>query len=76
MAEGNLGVIPDDLTLPQFILDSTHPTRPIRKEGIPWLIDDTTGRKIGFEEVSRGMTDDDRVTSISVHLRLLKIAPR
>ena len=57
VAEGNLGAIPDDLTLPQFILDSTHPTRPIRREGIPWLIDDTTGRKIGFEEVSREMTD-------------------
>jgi len=74
VAEGNLGAIPDDLTLPQFILDSTHPTRPIRKEGIPWFIDDTTGRKIGFEEVSRGMTDDDLVDSGPVRLRLLKVA--
>jgi hypothetical protein len=63
VAEGNLGSIPDDLTLPQFILDSTHPTRPIRKEGIPWLIDDTTGRKIGFEEVSREIADDEFVAS-------------
>lgn len=76
VAEGNLGAIPDDLTLPQFILDSTHPTRPIRKEGIPWLIDDTTGRKIGFEEVSGEMTDNDLVTSGFVRLRLLKIAVR
>lgn len=76
VAEGNLGAIPDDLTLPQFILDSTHPTRPIRKEGIPWLIDDTTGRKIGFEEVSGEMTDNDLVTSGFVRLRLLKIAAR
>jgi hypothetical protein len=76
VAEGNLGAIPDDLTLPQFILDSTHPTRPIRKEGIPWLIDDITGRKIEFEEVSREITDNDLVASGSVRLRLLKIAAR
>ncbi len=76
VAEGNLGAIPDDLTLPQFILDLTHPTRPIRKEGIPWLIDDTTGRKIGFEEVSREIPDDEFVASGSVRLGLLKIAGR
>lgn len=48
---GPLPHIPDDVTLPQFLLDSTHPRRPIRKEGIPWLIEDATGRRIGFEEV-------------------------
>jgi 4-coumarate--CoA ligase len=47
-----IGIIPDDLTLPQFVLDSSHSTRPIRKEGIPWLVEETTGRQIGFEEVS------------------------
>jgi hypothetical protein len=52
VAEGILPVIPDDLTVPQFILDSSHSTRPIRKEAIPWLVDDTTGHQIGFEEVS------------------------
>jgi 4-coumarate--CoA ligase len=52
VAEGDLCTIPDGLTVPQFILDSGHPTRPIRKERNPWLIDDTTGQKIGFEEVS------------------------
>ena len=52
VAEENLSTIPDDLTVSQFILDSAYPTRPIREEGIPWLIDETTGRKIGFEEVS------------------------
>lgn len=52
VAEGILPVIPDDLTVPQFILDSSHSTRPIRKQDIPWLVDDTTGRRIGFEEVS------------------------
>jgi hypothetical protein len=52
VAEGILPVIPDNLTVPQFILDSSHSTRPIRKEVIPWLVDDTTGHRIGFEEVS------------------------
>ncbi|EIM92300.1 amp dependent CoA ligase [Stereum hirsutum FP-91666 SS1] len=48
---GPLPHIPDDVTLPQFLLDSTHPRRPVRKEGIPWLIEDATGRRIGFEEI-------------------------
>ncbi|CAE6467638.1 unnamed protein product [Rhizoctonia solani] len=41
----------DDLTIPQFILDSTHPLRPTRDGNSPWLIEDETGRGIGFEEV-------------------------
>ena len=44
--------IPDNLTIVQFILDSHHPTRPTRTGHIPWLIEDATGRAIGFEEVS------------------------
>ncbi|KIJ62740.1 hypothetical protein HYDPIDRAFT_30328 [Hydnomerulius pinastri MD-312] len=43
--------VPDDLTIPQFFLDSNHPLRPVRKAGIPWLIEDATGRHIGFEEL-------------------------
>ncbi|KAH9081565.1 amp dependent CoA ligase [Lactarius deliciosus] len=46
-----LPYIPDNLTLAQFVLDSTHPYRPLRPQGVPWLIEDTTGRKIGLEEV-------------------------
>ncbi|PSR76712.1 hypothetical protein PHLCEN_2v8309 [Hermanssonia centrifuga] len=44
--------IPDDLTIPQFMLDSWHPTRPI-KQGLlnPWLIEDATGRPVGCEEL-------------------------
>jgi len=42
--------IPDDLTIPQFFLDSQHPRRPLRT-GAPWFIEDETGRHIGFEEV-------------------------
>ncbi|CAE6424517.1 unnamed protein product [Rhizoctonia solani] len=41
----------DDITIPQFMLDSTHPLRPIRDANSPWLIEDETGRGIGFEEV-------------------------
>lgn len=55
---GPLPHIPDDLTLPQFLLDSAHPRRPVRKEGIPWLIEDATGRRIGFEEVRVDSSSD------------------
>ena len=43
--------IPDDLTVAQFILDSHHPARPLRPYGTPWLIEDGSGREIGYEEV-------------------------
>lgn len=43
--------IPDNLTLAQFILDAAHPYRPLRPAGVPWLIEDATGRKIGLEEI-------------------------
>ncbi|KAH9960787.1 amp dependent CoA ligase [Lactifluus volemus] len=48
---GPLPHIPDNLTLTQFILDSTHEYRPVRPQGVPWLIEDATGRKIGLEEI-------------------------
>ncbi|KAH9997080.1 amp dependent CoA ligase [Russula vinacea] len=48
---GPLPHIPDDLTLTQFILDSTHERKPIRPQGATWLVEDTTGRKIGLEEI-------------------------
>lgn len=44
--------IPDDLSVAQFILDSHHPRRPVRPSDAPWLIDDVTGRKVFYEEVS------------------------
>ncbi|KLO20729.1 phenylacetyl-CoA ligase [Schizopora paradoxa] len=43
--------IPDDLTVPQFFLDSYHTERPGRTERVPWLIEDATGRNIGYEEL-------------------------
>lgn len=50
---GPLPPVPDNLTVPQFIFDYEHASRPARSAGIPWLIEDETGRKIGEHEVSR-----------------------
>ncbi|KAI6014829.1 hypothetical protein BKA83DRAFT_98244 [Pisolithus microcarpus] len=47
----DLPPIPDDLTVPQFILDSHHPCRPLRRHSIPWFIDGQTGNKVGLEEL-------------------------
>ncbi|KAJ7631209.1 amp dependent CoA ligase [Roridomyces roridus] len=43
--------VPDDLTLPQFFLDFPHPARPVRPQGVPCLIEDHSGRPIGFDEL-------------------------
>ena len=45
--------VPDDLTITQLLLDGETATgiRPKRPEGVPWLIEDATGRSIGLEEV-------------------------
>ncbi|KAI0080345.1 amp dependent CoA ligase [Panus rudis PR-1116 ss-1] len=48
---GPLPHIPDDLTIPQFLLDSRHPVRPLNAKGNPWFIEELTGRAIGLEEV-------------------------
>ena len=45
--------VPDDLTLPQFMLDSHHPLRPIRPTHVPWFIDNASGRSVAHEEVCR-----------------------
>ncbi|KAF8810188.1 acetyl-CoA synthetase-like protein [Phlegmacium glaucopus] len=50
---GSCPYSPDNLTIPQFLLDSQHPNKPLRKQGNPWLIEDATGRKIYFEEVRK-----------------------
>ncbi|KAF9447299.1 acetyl-CoA synthetase-like protein [Macrolepiota fuliginosa MF-IS2] len=48
-------LIPDDQTIGQFVFDSKHPARPKTKEGVPWFIDDATGRSFGEQEI-RGRT--------------------
>lgn len=50
---GKLPHVPDDLTLPQFILDHDHPIRPKRPKDIPWLVTDKSGRKMGLDEIQR-----------------------
>lgn len=44
-----LDLIPDDLTLAQFMLDS-QTLRPDRGR-VPCLVDDATGKTVDFEEV-------------------------
>jgi len=48
---GPLPCIPDDLTLPQFIFDYEHSSRPARNPNTPWLIEDETGRNVGEKEL-------------------------
>ncbi|KAJ7161330.1 phenylacetyl-CoA ligase [Mycena crocata] len=50
-ASSPIPAIPDDLTLSQFFLDFPHPARPTRPNGVPWLIEDATGRGVGAEEL-------------------------
>lgn len=43
--------IPDNLSIPQFILREHSPLRPIRPRNVPFFIEDSTGRGITYEEV-------------------------
>lgn len=49
---GPIPHIPDDLTIPQFILDVHHPARPTIRKPQPWLIEELTGREVCSDEVS------------------------
>ncbi|KAK0434156.1 phenylacetyl-CoA ligase [Desarmillaria tabescens] len=51
-----LPFIPDDLTVPQFLLDDyNHPLSEMRKgDDAVWLIDDVTGREYTFKEAKEG----------------------
>ncbi|KAI0095115.1 amp dependent CoA ligase [Irpex rosettiformis] len=51
LAPGPLPHIPDNLTLPQFILDAWHPNRPVNTHLNPVLIEDSTGRGVGLSEL-------------------------
>ncbi|EJF61689.1 amp dependent CoA ligase [Dichomitus squalens LYAD-421 SS1] len=46
-----LPFIPDDLSLPQFLLDVHHPSRPVRTKPQAWFIEETSGREIGLDEI-------------------------
>lgn len=43
--------LPDDITIVQFLLDSHDPTRPANPVGLPWFIEEATGRSIDIDEV-------------------------
>ncbi|KAF9646962.1 amp dependent CoA ligase [Thelephora ganbajun] len=48
---GECPEIPDDLSIPQFFLDSWHPLRPTRPVGSPWVIDDESGNTLDYEQI-------------------------
>ena len=55
---GPLPVIPDNLTIPQFMLDVHHPARPVLKQAQPWCIDELTGREVCSDEVSARLASE------------------
>jgi 4-coumarate--CoA ligase len=44
--------IPDNLTIPQFLFHADHALRAIRPGGVPFFIEDATGRAVNSGEVS------------------------
>lgn len=60
--EAALPHIPDNLSIPQFILDTQHAIRPSRPPQSPWVIEDATSKKVGYEEVR------DRDTLLGGHI--------
>ena len=53
---GPLPHIPDDVTIPQFLLDSWHPVRPVKKHLTPWFIDDDSQGSVNLR--SSTLTED------------------
>ncbi|KAH8992508.1 phenylacetyl-CoA ligase [Lactarius akahatsu] len=45
--------IPDNLTIPQFFFDSDHTLKATRPQGVPFFIEDATGRGIDSREVRK-----------------------
>ena len=48
---GTVPSIPSNMSVAQFFLDYCHPSRPVRPENAPWLIDNDTGRSYYLEEI-------------------------
>lgn len=44
--------IPDNLTIPQFLFHADHTLRATRPNGVPFFIEDATGRTVDSGEVS------------------------
>ncbi|KAL4257832.1 hypothetical protein AB1N83_009460 [Pleurotus pulmonarius] len=62
-SSGEAPHIPDDLTIPQFILDNHHPIRPHRPNGVPWLVADKSGKRMDLEEIQT------RTTGLAISLQ-------
>ncbi|KAH9964240.1 amp dependent CoA ligase [Russula dissimulans] len=45
--------IPDNLTVPQFLFDSDHELRAARPHGVPFFIDDASGRSVDSREIRK-----------------------
>ncbi|TFK24404.1 phenylacetyl-CoA ligase [Coprinopsis marcescibilis] len=58
--------IPDDVSIPQFMFDCKHPSKPTKVGSTPWLIDDQSGRQFGGEQLRK------RVNGLSnaLHVKL------
>lgn len=50
--------IPDNLTIPQFVFDTTIVPRPQRPRGTPFFIEAATGRGL-YEDEVRSSTPED-----------------
>ncbi|TFL04442.1 hypothetical protein BDV98DRAFT_562245 [Pterulicium gracile] len=48
---GELPHIRDDLTIPQFMFDFTHPSRPVVSPSAPVLVEDATGKALDLNQV-------------------------
>ena len=48
---GLLPDIPDNVSIPQFFLQSSSLLRPKRPSNVPFFIDDRTSRQVTFEQV-------------------------
>ncbi|KAF7981172.1 hypothetical protein HWV62_34951 [Athelia sp. TMB] len=44
--------IPDHLSIPQFILEHQHAIRPSRSGDSAWIIEDATGKRVGYDETT------------------------
>ena len=43
---------PDNLTIPQFFLDTHHPLKLAYPPDTPFIIDDATGNTVSFDQAS------------------------
>ena len=58
--------IPDNLTIPQFILRELElPGRPVGPRNVPYFIDNGSGRAYNYEEVGNAALFDEALKLVS-----------